>query len=160
DRDWCGEHSVPGSACVECKPGLMPRPPEYGWCGEHGVHDCPLDHPDVAQLPQTPTVTKEALARARQALDHVKRPAHDQQCKQHRRRLQSPSPETLARAGIKMRLAQRGAVEDFVAAPGEITYDQTRVARLSSRLPGTVWRVLKNVGDPVKKGEVVAVVDA
>src|SRR5262249_10865048 len=121
DKSWCEEHGAPKDACVECKPDLMPRPPAYGWCKEHGGHDCPLDHPDVAQLPRTPTVTKEDLARARRALDHVKRPANDDDCKQHPRRLQYASPEAFDRAGIKSWPAKRGAVEDFIAAPGEIT---------------------------------------
>ena len=49
---------------------------------------------------------------------------------------------------------------EFAAASGEITYDQTQVARLSSRVPGTVWRVEKQVGDLVHKGELLALVDA
>jgi cobalt-zinc-cadmium efflux system membrane fusion protein len=49
---------------------------------------------------------------------------------------------------------------EFVAASGELTYDPTRVARLSSRVPGMVWRVDKQVGDPVKEGDVLALVDA
>jgi cobalt-zinc-cadmium efflux system membrane fusion protein len=47
-----------------------------------------------------------------------------------------------------------------VAANGEVTYDQTRVARLSSRVQGPVWRVDKVVGQAVKKGDVLALVDA
>jgi membrane fusion protein, heavy metal efflux system len=43
---------------------------------------------------------------------------------------------------------------------GEVTYDPTLVARLSSRAAGTVWRVDKKVGDKVREGEVLALVDA
>src|SRR5262249_56385738 len=46
------------------------------------------------------------------------------------------------------------------AATGGGGYAQPGGARLSSRLPGTVWRVEKQVGDPVKGGEVLALVDA
>src|SRR5689334_14204564 len=51
-------------------------------------------------------------------------------------------------------------MEESVAANGEVSYDPTRVARLSSRLPGTVWQVDKQVGDPVREDEVLALVDA
>src|SRR5262249_53794793 len=51
-------------------------------------------------------------------------------------------------------------IEETIAGNGEITYDQTRIARLSSRAPGTVWWVAKQVGDPVKRGEAVALIDA
>src|SRR5690242_17928954 len=67
--DWCGEHGVPESECVECNPDLMPRPASYGWCKLHGVHECPLEHPDVAQLAAPPQVTASDLARVRRALD-------------------------------------------------------------------------------------------
>ena len=59
--DWCEEHAVPESICVECDPTLMPKGPDYGWCKVHGVHNCPLDHPDVAQLKEPPTVLSERL---------------------------------------------------------------------------------------------------
>jgi membrane fusion protein, heavy metal efflux system len=49
---------------------------------------------------------------------------------------------------------------EFVAAPGEITYDQTRVAHLSARSAGTVWKIFKRLGDEVKTGDIVALVDA
>src|SRR5438552_610522 len=31
-NDWCNEHNVPESACVECNPKLMPPAKDYGWC--------------------------------------------------------------------------------------------------------------------------------
>src|SRR4051812_10760215 len=43
--DWCQEHGVPESVCVECDRNLLPRPPRTGWCKEFGVHDCPFDDP-------------------------------------------------------------------------------------------------------------------
>src|SRR5439155_5808469 len=43
--DWCSEHGVPESQCIECNPALMPRPKAFGWCKPHGVHECPLCHP-------------------------------------------------------------------------------------------------------------------
>lgn len=49
-EDWCEEHGVPQSQCVECRPDLLPRGKDYGWCKEHGVANCPLCHPDVAQV--------------------------------------------------------------------------------------------------------------
>src|SRR6516164_4161609 len=54
--DWCDAHGVPESACVECNAALLPRGKDYGWCKEHGVHNCPLEHPDVAQLRSAPQV--------------------------------------------------------------------------------------------------------
>ena len=56
---------MPESQCVECHPELLPRGNDFGWCKEHGVHNCPLCHPEVAQLPQTPVVSDADRQRAR-----------------------------------------------------------------------------------------------
>src|SRR5262245_28893013 len=52
--DWCAEHLVPESQCVECQPDLMPKPKEYGFCRTHGVAECVICHPDLAQVNDTP----------------------------------------------------------------------------------------------------------
>src|SRR5947209_8097894 len=49
NEDWCSEHGVPESQCVECDATLMPRK-EFGWCKTHGIPNCPLEHPEIAQL--------------------------------------------------------------------------------------------------------------
>jgi cobalt-zinc-cadmium efflux system membrane fusion protein len=49
---------------------------------------------------------------------------------------------------------------EVVTASGELAFDPTRVAHLSTRVPGTAWRVSKKVGDPVRAGEVLALIDA
>jgi cobalt-zinc-cadmium efflux system membrane fusion protein len=85
-EDWCSEHSVPHTQCVECKDSLLPRPKAHGWCRKHGVHECPLCHPDVAQMAVTPTVSAEDLARAKRALAYADRPENNKLCKLHKRR--------------------------------------------------------------------------
>jgi len=44
--------------------------------------------------------------------------------------------------------------------PGELNYDPFLTAEVSSRVPGVVWRVENKVGEPVKKGEVLALIDS
>lgn len=158
--DWCAEHGVPESECVECNPDLMPRPTAFGWCREHGVFECPLCHPAVAQTDRTPEVTAADRERARRALATGDRPENSKSCKLHDRRIQFVSIEAADRAGVEVEPVWTGPVVEAVAANGEVTYDPTRTARLSARAPGTVFRMYKQVGDPVRAGEVVALVDA
>jgi cobalt-zinc-cadmium efflux system membrane fusion protein len=158
--DWCAAHAVPESQCIECNPDVAPAPTHYGWCKEHGVHDCPFEHPDIAQLPSTPTVTAGDRERAKRALALTPRPENNSKCKNHLRRIQFASTEAFQRAGIEPWPVERAPMTEFVAANGEVIYDQTRVARLSARVPGTVWRVDKKVGDAVKQGEVIALIEA
>ena len=150
---------MPESQCVICRPDLLPRGKDYGWCKEHGVHNCPLHHPEVAQTKETP-----AYCRRIRIAPHALWPwPHERRttlCKNYLRRIQFASLEAVKKAGVDVALVDRQPIVESIAANGQITYDQTRFASLSSRLPGTVWRVEKNVGDRVRAGEVLALVDA
>jgi len=158
--DWCAEHSVPETICVVCKPDLLSQGKSFGWCKKHGVHECPLCHPEVAQTAYPAKVTPADLERTQKALDFAERPENNSKCKLQDRRLQFASEEAAVRAGIEVAPVWQAPMVEFVASNGEIGYDQTQVARLSSRLPGTVWRVYKQVGDKVQAGEVLALIDA
>ena len=158
--DWCEEHAVPESQCVECNPDLLPRGKDYGWCKEHGVHNCPLHNAEVAQLKQTPLVSDADHQRAASGLASAPRPENNPVCKNYLRRIQFVSLEAVKKAGVDVALVDRQPALESIGANGQITYDQTRFASLSSRLPGTVWHVEKNVGDRVRAGEVLALVDA
>jgi cobalt-zinc-cadmium efflux system membrane fusion protein len=158
--DWCDQHSVPESECVECNPDLMPRPKSYGWCKQHGVHECPLCHPEVAQTPTRARVTSDDLARAQRALDFFQRPENNSKCKLHERRIQFVSQEAVDKAGVEVEPVWKAPAVEFITGSGEINYDQTHTARLSARVSGTVFRTFKQVGDPVQPGELVALVDA
>lgn len=160
EKDWCEAHSVPDSICVECRKDCMPRIKEYGWCKVHGIHECPFEHPDLAQLPTLPVITPEDLDRARRALQFVPRLTNESKCKLHQRVIQFMSDEAVNKVRLEVAPARRGGVTEFVTANGEIGFDETRVARLSSRVPGAVWRMLKQPGDKVVAGETLALVEA
>ncbi len=159
-KDWCEEHGVPESKCVECNPTLFPKGSDYGWCAEHGVHNCPLHHPDVAQLKEPTAVTPVDFERAARALALVERPQNNSVCKVYQRRIQFASIEAVKQAGVDVELVDRQPVGEWVAGNGEITYDQTRFTNLSPRAAGTIWSVEKKVGDRVQAGDVLAIVDS
>lgn len=158
--DWCAEHAVLESQCVVCDPTLLPAVSDHGWCRKHGVPNCALDHPDVAQLPSVPAVAHADLDRAARALSAAQRVANNAACKSYLRRIQFASLEAVQKAGVEVELVERRPIGEFVPASGEIRYDATRFASLAPRVPGTVLRVDKNVGDRVQAGEVLALLDA
>lgn len=98
--------------------------------------------------------------RARRALAFAPRVENNSRCKLHQRRIQVASEQTLTRLGIVVAPVDYARVNEFVTAPGEIIYDPARVARLSAKVPGTVWMVTRQVGDKVKSGEVLALIEA
>jgi cobalt-zinc-cadmium efflux system membrane fusion protein len=157
--DWCEEHSVPESICIACNADLMPKGELNGWCKEHGVAECVLEHPETAQLKTMPHVSSEDLARAARGLAVRPRPENSRTCKLHLRRIQFADQEAVEKAGIDIRLVELAPIVEAIEANGEVTYDPTCVARLASRASGTVWRVDKRIGDRVRQGEVLALID-
>lgn len=159
-EDWCAEHGVPESVCVECDTDLMPKLAAVGWCKPFGVHECPLCHPEVAQTATPPAPTKADFARAERAVAFTDRPENNRKCQMHRRRIQFASKEAADKVGVEVEPVWTAPVTEAVSGNGEVGYDQTRIARLSARLPGSVWKVFKQQGDAVKAGDVLALIDA
>jgi multidrug efflux pump subunit AcrA (membrane-fusion protein) len=124
------------------------------------VHQCPLDHPDVAQVKDVTPINETTLNRIKLALELRPRMANNSSCTSYQRRIQFASHDCALRAGVDVEPVVTGPITEVISASGEIRYDSTRVAPLSSKAAGTVWRVYKDVGDPVRQGEVLALVDA
>jgi cobalt-zinc-cadmium efflux system membrane fusion protein len=70
------------------------------------------------------------------------------------------SSEAAHKAGLRLEAAREQELDDCVDANGVVAYDETRLARLSARVSGIAWRVEKQLGDHVRKGEVLAILDA
>lgn len=62
--------------------------------------------------------------------------------------------------GIKSRVAGPGEIIVSVSLTGEVKFNRDRVARVVSMVPGVVTKVKKVVGDPVRRGEVMAVIQS
>src|SRR5262249_44763866 len=101
------------------------------YCKTHGVPECPLDHPEIAQVrgqPQLPQYDVSA------ALSFLERPEASRQCRLHEHRIQFASAAAAEKAGVDIDVVQERPLAEYVTATGEVTYDQTRVAHLSSRV--------------------------
>jgi cobalt-zinc-cadmium efflux system membrane fusion protein len=71
-----------------------------------------------------------------------------------------PSAEAVESTGIKTATVIKRPMSQSIITNGTIDYDRTRMAHLSTRAPGAVWKVYRRVGEPVRKGEVLGLVDA
>ena len=71
-----------------------------------------------------------------------------------------PSREALDRTGIEVVPVEKRPVSSEVACHGVVAYDERRIAQLSTRVPGSVWRVEKHLGDEVRRGDVLLVIDS
>ncbi|WDT78614.1 MAG: efflux RND transporter periplasmic adaptor subunit [Candidatus Manganitrophus sp.] len=70
------------------------------------------------------------------------------------------SPETAKAAGIEIGTAGPVRMKTILELPGEIGLNQNKVAHVVPRLSGVVTEVRKNLGENVKKGEVIATLDS
>jgi membrane fusion protein, heavy metal efflux system len=155
--DWCTEHLVPESKCIECRTDLLPATTAFGFCQEHGVAECVLHHPELAQVKGDPRFPKYNTA---QAIALVARPPNNSRNTLHTRRVQFASVESIAKSGIEVDVVQERPMAEGISANGELIFDPTRVAHLSSRVPGGVALVFKSLGDEVVAGEILAVIDS
>jgi cobalt-zinc-cadmium efflux system membrane fusion protein len=62
--------------------------------------------------------------------------------------------------GIEVGTADGGTLHIYTILPGEIVANQDHVAHVVPRFPGIVTDVRKQLGDPVKKGEVLAIIES
>lgn len=63
-------------------------------------------------------------------------------------------------AQITVSPAQNGVLSRRLTVPGVVMADSDRLARVPAKVIGTVTKMRKRLGDPVVKGEVVAVLDS
>jgi len=75
-------------------------------------------------------------------------------------RIELASAEVADKIGLEYAVVQVRPMAQYVTALGAVDYEPSRYARLSSRASGSVWRVEKEIGDRVRKGETLALIEA
>ncbi|MEN8259911.1 MAG: efflux RND transporter periplasmic adaptor subunit [Pseudomonadota bacterium] len=69
-------------------------------------------------------------------------------------------PESLESAGIEVAVAESKTIETVLELPGEIQFDKNRLAHVVPRVAGVAVDVRKQLGDTVRRGEVLALLDS
>ena len=160
EAEWCEEHGVPEENCIECIPSILPPEQDHGWCKLHGVHQCPHCNPQVAQLKEAPEPQEAKIQYISVALGTKERQENNLGCNLYQSRVQFSSIDAVRKAGIEVELAVTQPIIESVSANGELTYDATRVAHVSTRASGNVFLVERKVGDLVNQGDLLAIVDS
>ncbi len=70
------------------------------------------------------------------------------------------TPEQRQRFGIVLSTAGAGTLRNEIRLSGEISFNEDHLSHLSPRVAGIVRKVHKTIGDSVKAGEVLAVIDS
>jgi len=69
-------------------------------------------------------------------------------------------PELADKVGIQTDKAGPEKLKSIKELPGEIVFNADRISHIVPRVPGVVHQALKNLGDTVGRGEVIAVIDS
>jgi cobalt-zinc-cadmium efflux system membrane fusion protein len=70
------------------------------------------------------------------------------------------SKEDIERSGIEVVPVEARPMVSEVLANGVVRYDDRRVAQLSARVSGVVWKVERHLGDHVRHGDILMVVES
>ena len=70
------------------------------------------------------------------------------------------APEVMREFGIEVRSADGGHIEKIVRLPGEVVFNADRIAHVTPTVAGIVRKVNFSVGDQVKAGQVMAVLNS
>ena len=95
--------------------------------------------------------------RGEEEADHAGEEGHDEHGEEEVVRL---SAAELKEFGIELATAAAGSLDQYADLPGEIVLNADRLAHVVPRVPGIVREVRKSVGDAVKAGELMAVVES
>ncbi|HSH68768.1 MAG TPA: efflux RND transporter periplasmic adaptor subunit, partial [Deferrisomatales bacterium] len=140
---FCPEHGVPEVVCTQCNPALAAVFKVRGdWCEEHGFPEsvCPTCNPGAAAGLAEDLSADEAPADGTKVLLKTTKVAKI--------------------VGIETVQAVEREVSREVSAPAVVTYDASRVTRVNPRAPGVVRAVRAEVGDRVRPGSPLAVVES
>jgi cobalt-zinc-cadmium efflux system membrane fusion protein len=171
-RLWCNEHDRYEDRCWECHPELQDK--DRLWCEEHSLYEdeCFLCHPELLGQHSEPTegapgpaTTSDALEPGLFCNEHG---VPEEECGICHPELLAQDP---ARPGLKVRLASSASaakagvvvqtpevqqMEDGVACFAELTFNQNKLAKITSLVGGVVKSVEVDLGSQVDRGDLLA----
>lgn len=90
--------------------------------------------------------------------DHEKHDHHDDQGEEETK--VDLDQNTIEEFGIKIDKAKSGWIKKTKLFPGEITIHLDYLAHVTPRFPGLVKKIYKHIGEDVKKGDVLAIIES
>lgn len=89
-------------------------------------------------------------------------PAYASEDHDHKQEVEQTSIDPAYAKDMKIQTATAGSgiVHQTISLTGKITLNKNRVAQIRARFPGIVRDVKSNIGDTVKKGQVLAIVES
>jgi len=140
----------PGDACCPAEP--LPHDHHSDAHPDHATHD---EHAGHDHGPEPVPHDHDGDGKP----DHDSHEGHDHSGHDHGGQTAGGidlSPEMISKAGIQIHEAEGGTVARSSTFPAEIKLNRDNTAAVSPRYPSIVRQVLAEIGDKVKKGDVLA----
>jgi len=80
--------------------------------------------------------------------------------REHKEEIVRINEETMREFGVETAVVGPGQLRKEVQIPGEVKLNESRVAHIVPRFPGVVTAIHRKLGDTVKAGEVMAVIES
>lgn len=149
------EHNLPAEFCPKCGKGQAPNLVDDGWCEEH-------NEPEATCSKCNPT---------KQEGEHSERPAGSDEAKAEGEGEEKADvrplsivklrrPELAAKLGLQTAPVTEERHAHRLGGNAEIAYNATRYAEVRPRVSGFAREVKVEVGDEVRTGHVLAVIDS
>lgn len=167
-RLWCTEHARYEDRCWECQPQLEEEGRLY--CEEHSLYEdeCFLCHPELnaasdddknSMLHPSPGAAPALFCNEHEVPESECGICQPQLAAQlepgGQLKVRFESHESAAKAGVATVSAQQGTAQAHVSAVFETSYNENALARITPLASGIVGRVLVDVGDDVRSGDVL-----
>jgi cobalt-zinc-cadmium efflux system membrane fusion protein len=85
---------------------------------------------------------------------------HAQEAKEEAPGQVTLTPEAVKQAGIETAPVRLGPLDNQMLFTGELVFNEERLARIRSRVPGRVVQIVTDYGQAVKPGDVLAIIDS
>lgn len=168
---WCFDHGVPKEVCARCDASLIQKfKDEHDWCKEHGVPEsqCTLCNPEVREKWEAMRPRAAAPGESgRESLVKIERNGrltssseNDPLCLIESSSIRFLDASIAKQAGIEVTTVRPRRMSAAIEVPAEVEFDATRVTRITPRVAGIAREVSANLGDSVKIGDVLAILDS
>ena len=138
--DWCGGHDIPESQCFKCQKELQ------------GIIDERLKistvRTDLLNAPKDIEVVAEKNLPASAF------------CGTHLLRIKLSSKDMAAKVGLGFSLIKKKRLSENINANAEAMYPENKTLSISSRFTGIVKEIKVQLGEKVKKGQPLAIVES
>lgn len=158
--DWCAGHGVPESYCTLCGDACTTgTSATTASAAPHDDDPCHDEHHDRAHLAPDSTSASSVQDSTRPSLTRMEQPPSSD-CAVDMQRIRLAGPQVASCAGFQYATVQTRPVSVTLRCNAQLTYDQARFVRLGSRVSGVLSEVRVDLGDQVRAGDVVLVVES